>query len=177
MRGPTPLTAPAWAWACLAPGLLSPGRGGEKANKARKMGCHREGAKGKELSQDLAAGCNFFPRVGALTGNFEQLGHLPAQLLHSNVCYGAQDHHWPFEAGCGRTEVLRVAGGKRRAPSTQTPSPTPHGAHRPATRPAPPRRGGLISIHSRAAPGPMSPRWIRLSWCPPSLRTTLSYGG
>lgn len=174
MRGAAPPIAPAWARPCLAPGLCPSGRGGERANKPRKMGCHREGAKGKELSQGLAAGCNFLPSVGALTGNFEQLGHLPAELLHSNVCDGAQDHHRPLEAGCGRTEVLRAAGGKGRVPSTQAPSPTPHGAHRPATCPAPPRRGGLFSIHSRAAPGPMSPMWIRLSWCPPSLRTTLS---
>lgn len=83
------------------------------------LGCHREGAKGKELSQGLAAGYNFLPSVGALTGNFKQLRQLPAQLLHSDVCDGAQDHHWPLEAGYGRTDVLRMAGGKGRAPSTQ----------------------------------------------------------
>lgn len=150
----------------------------ERMDEPRKvLGCQREGAKGKELSRSLAAGCHFLPSVGALTGNFKQLGQLPAQLLHSNVCDGAQDHHWPLEAGCGRTEVLGVGGGKGRAPSTRVPSPAPLGAHRPATCPAPPRRGRPISICSRAAPGPMSPKWLRLSWCPPSFRTTLSYGG
>lgn len=64
--------------------------------------------------------------------------------------------------------------GQGQSSQHQAPSPAPHGAPRPAICPAPPRRGGPITICSRAAPGPTSPKWVKLSWCPPSFRTTLS---
>lgn len=128
--------APGWVWLC--PAVLCPSRQGhvwdlasimmhgERVNEYRKvLGCHREGAirqdedraTGKELPQvldteSLAAGCNFPTAWGALTGNLKQLRQLRAQLLHDNVCNGAQDHYWPLEAGCGKKmDRLREAGG------------------------------------------------------------------
>lgn len=85
----------------------------------------RDRATGKELPQVLdtegpAAGYSFLLAWGALTGNLEQLGQLHAQLLHGNVCDGAQDDHWPLEAGCReKTDRLREAAGKGRARGIQ----------------------------------------------------------
>lgn len=110
----------------------------------------------RSWTQGLAAGYDFYLAWGALTGNLEQLRQLRAQLLHGNVCDGAQDHHRPLEAGCGqKTDALREAGGEGRARSTWASSPAPRGARGPGTCPALP-----ASTHSGAALGPMSPGWL-----------------